>query len=51
MRDDDSLAMDYVVYDAAVERLDCQRRACGLAPLTRPWFNAPHAEARRSRKE
>ena len=33
MRRDPFLQMDYLVYDAAVQRLRCQLAACGLPPL------------------
>ena len=33
MRRDAFLQMDYIVYDAAVQRLKCQLAACGLPPL------------------
>ena len=33
MRRDAFLQMDYIVYDAAVQRLRCQLAACGLPPL------------------
>ena len=47
MRRDPFLQMDYLVYDAAVQRLRCQLAACGLPPLP----DEAHGEAQQQQHQ
>ena len=50
MRRDPFLQMDYLVYDAAVQRLRCQLAACGLPPLHEAPDEA-HGEAQQQQHQ
>ena len=50
MRRDPFLQMDYLVYDAAVQRLRCQLAACGLPPLPDEAPDEAHGEAQQQQQ-
>ena len=51
MRRDPFLQMDYLVYDAAVQRLRCQLATCGLPPLPDEAPDEAHGEAQQQQHQ